>query len=120
MFTHALRCIESDFPQLIENATLLGVLALDDQGNPYEKNGGCWDYIGYKQFEDGTFSEDGQGNKYVHANCRTPLDVDAIARGLAGLYPEIAEGLSEFNRFFITDPETGKWALPEIPMRVFA
>jgi hypothetical protein len=121
MFAHALRCIESDYPELIQNAMLLGVLELDENNQPYEKNGGCWDFIGYKPIdEEGGVAEDGQGNKYVHINAKTPLDVDAIARALAGTYPEIALGLVEFNRFFITDPETGKWAWPAFPLRVFS
>lgn len=118
MFDYALRCIESDYDELVTNATLLGVIELVD-GKPFEKNGGMWDEIGYKYKEDGTILTDASNNKYVHINVRSPLDVDAIARELAGTYPEIAQGLVEFNRFFITDPVTGKWAWPQEPMRVF-
>lgn len=116
-FQYALRCLESDIDELIHNATLLGVIDIVD-GKPFEKNGGYWDHIGYKYVE-GIPLDNGAGDKYVHINVVTPLDVDEIARGLAGQYPEIAQGLVQFNRFFITDPETGKWTWPEFPMRVF-
>jgi hypothetical protein len=118
MFDYALRCIESDYDELINNATLLGVIDMID-GKPFEKNGGIWDEIGYKFDANGVAFTDANGNKYVHINVRSPLDVDAIARELAGTYPEIAQGLVEFNRFFITDPDTGKWTWPKEPMRVF-
>lgn len=118
MFDYALRCIESDYDELVHNATLLGVIDVVN-GKPFEKNGGIWDEIGYKYKDDGTILTDGLGNKYVHINVRSPLDVDAIARELADDHPEIAQGLAEFGRFFITDPETGKWAWPQQPIRVF-
>ena len=119
MGQYALRCLESDLPQLVVNGKILGVLDTDALGKVYEKNGGCWDYIGYKTMDDGTILKDVNGVKYVHINCATPIDVDAVARELAATYPQIAQGLSEFNRFFITDPDTGKWAWPVEPMRVF-
>jgi hypothetical protein len=112
---------------LIANAKILGVVDTDQDGKPFEKNGGCWDYIGYKMI--GPIPEEGQpdtrvpaedvnGNKYVHVNCVTPVDVDAVANALALAYPQIAAGLAELPKFFITDAD-GKAVWPEYPMRVF-
>jgi len=119
MGQYALRCLETDYAELVANAKILGVVDTDADGKAYEKNGGYWDYIGYKILEDGTILKDVNGVKYVHINCATNIDVDAVARDLAATYPQIAQGLVEFNRFFITDPVTGKWAWPVEPMRVF-
>ncbi len=124
---YALKCLETDLLQLIHNAELLGVLAMDADGNPYEKNGGCWDYIGYKRVgeppaegepDTRPYLMDENGVKYVHINCATPLDIGVIAAALAVEYPEIAEGLSQLGRFFITDAE-GQTTWPVQPMRVF-
>lgn len=126
MKLYALKCLETDLPQLIHNAELLGVVE-DRDGEIVEKNGGCWDYIGYKYIGDApaegepdtrTLLTDGNGVPYVHINCATPLDIAAIAAGLAVQYPEIAEGLSQLGRFFITD-ENGETSWPVSPMRVF-
>lgn len=127
MKTYALRCIESDLPQLIANADLLGVTGRDDGGNVIEKNGGCWDYIGYKRDgpapaegepETRGYLTDTQGNKYVHINVRTPVNVKEVAAALAVQYPQIAEGLSQLGRFFITD-ENGETTWPLYPIRTF-
>lgn len=125
-YLYALRCLETDLPELIENATLLGVIELID-GKPFEKNGGCWDHIGYKLVGDPpseggkdtrSYLADSKGVKYVHINVTSPLDVDAIARELAGQYPKITAALGDPSRFFVTDGN-GAAKDPEFPMRVF-
>lgn len=128
MKTYALRCIEADLPQLIANADLLGVTGRDEGGNVIEKNGGMWDYIGYKlegeppaegQPDTRGYAQDANGNKYVHINVRTPVNVAEVAAALAVQYPQIAEGLSQLGRFFITD-ENGETTWPLYPIRTFA
>lgn len=127
MGLYALKCSETDLPQLIHNAELLGVVAIGEDGKPYGKNGSLWDYIGYKPVGDPP--DEGQpdtrdvlrdvnGVPYVHINCITPLDIGTIAAELAVQYPEIAAGLAELPRFFITDAE-GQTSWPVAPMRVF-
>lgn len=124
MYDNALRCIESDYPTLIGLGVLLG--ALNDDGTP--KDNVAWDYIGYKLVGDAPAEgqpdtrqvlKDGQGNKYVHVNVRTPFSVGERAGELAQQSPEIAQGLSQIGRFFVVD-EDGQAALPEFPMRCFA
>lgn len=125
MKTYALRCIEADLNQLIANADLLGVTGRDESNRVVEKNGGCWDYIGFKRVGDAPaegradnrpFAADGNGNKYVHINCRTPVNLAEVAAALAVQYPQIAAGLSELWRFFIVD-ENGETTWPEYPAR---
>jgi hypothetical protein len=127
MNTYALRCIEGDYPELLSNAATLGVIRLVD-GHPEMIGGGEWDFIGYKrvgeQPPEGTpdtrpYLEDAQGNKYVHVNARTPVDIRTRAQELAASNPAIAAGLANLGRFFITD-NNGQYAWPNKPIRVFA
>ena len=127
MGLYALKCSETDLPQLIHNAELLGVVAIGEDGKPYEKNGGLWDYIGTKpdgdppaegQPDTRDVLRDPQGHPYIHINCVTPVDIGTVAAGLAVQYPEIAQGLAELPRFFITN-ELGETSWPVAPMRVF-
>lgn len=127
MKTYALRVIAADLTKLIANAQLLGVVAIDADGNPYEKNGGCWDYIGHKRVGDPpaegepdtrSWAQDANGNKYIHINARTPVDIGAVAAALATQYPDIAAGLSELNKFFVVDAD-GETTWPAYPARGF-
>lgn len=127
MYTNALRCIESDYPQLLGLAQLIGVIdIIDGQVTPI--NGCAWDYIGYKKIgeapaenepDNRLYVQDAQGNKYVHVNARTPFSVGAAAAEAAALSPEIAAALGNPARFFVTDSE-GNAVDPQYPVRVFA
>lgn len=121
---NALRCIEEDYPVLVEMAKAIGVL--DAYGNAMQ---GClWDYIGYKKFGAAPRRDDEldtrqivcdpQGRKYVHVNVRTPFSVGEAAAGLAASSPEIAAALGDPSRFFVTDAN-GQPVDPQFPMRVF-
>lgn len=126
MNDYALRCIEENYPKLIQLATILGVVVSQD-GVIYEKNGGIWDYVGYKLVGDipnegepdtRTILTDGNEKKYVHINVRTPINVREAAEALAISNPEIATALSQVPDYFITDAE-GNATLPQFPLRVF-
>ncbi len=126
MNDYALRCIEENYNKLIQLATILGVVGVID-GVVYEKNGGIWDYVGYKlvgtepvegEPDTRTILTDSEGRKYVHINVRTPINVRETAEALAVSNPEIAGALSQVPDYFITDAE-GNATLPEFPLRVF-
>lgn len=104
---------------------MLGVLDITDV--PFEKNGGIWDYVGYKMVGDLPLEgeidtrvplDDGNGNKYIHVNVLTPINVKDVAEALAVSTPEIAIALSKIPEYFITDAE-GNAKLPEVPLRIF-
>lgn len=123
MVDNALRCIESDYPALLGLAQAMGVL--DANGNAPQ--GIEWDYIGYKfvgtppadgEEDTRTILTDGNGNKYVHINVRTPFSVGEVAAVLAQGSPEVAAALSQVDRFFIMDAH-GVPVMPEFPVRVF-
>lgn len=126
MNDYALRCIETDYPQLLMLATALGVIEMVD-GKPQEKNGGIWDYIGHKLFGDvpaegkvdtRTLVVNENNIPYVHINVRTPINVREVAEAMALANPAIAGALSQIPRFFIVDAE-GNATLPSVPLRVF-
>lgn len=126
MFTNALRCIESDYPQLLGLAQMMGVIQIID-GVIYPVSGCGWDYIGYKRVgeipaegepDNRPFLTDGNGNKYVHINARTPFSVGAAAAQAAASSPEVAAALGDPSRFFVTDGN-GSAVDPQYPMRVF-
>lgn len=126
MNQYALRCTENNYTKLIQLATLLGVVDMFE-GTVVEKNGGIWDYVGYKMI--GTEPGEGEvdtrvaltdsnNKKYVHINVRTPINVREAAEALALSNPEIAGALSKVPDYFITDAE-GNATLPQFPLRVF-
>jgi hypothetical protein len=126
MNQYALRCIEDNYPKLLQLATILGVIEMVD-GNVVEKNGGIWDFVGYKYvgespLEGGedtrTILTNNKGKRFVHINVRTPVNVREVAEALALSNPEIAGALSKVPDYFITDAE-GNATLPEFPLRVF-
>lgn len=126
MYTNALRCIESDYPQLLGLAQMMGVIEIIDNV-VYSKPGCAWDYIGYKRDglppaegepDNRPYLMDGNGNKYVHINARTPFSVGAAAAQAAASAPEIAAALGDPSRFFVTDAQ-GNAIDPQYPMRVF-
>lgn len=115
MAYNALRCIETDYPALIALAKMMGVL--DANGNPAH-DGIEWDYIGYKQLDNGEILKDGNGIPYVHVNVITPFSVGQAAAEAAASNPAIAAALGDPSRFFVTNPD-GSAKDPEFPMRVF-
>jgi hypothetical protein len=115
MYDNAIKCLEDDYATVQMLAQALGVLDADNNPMP----GVAWDYIGYKRLEGGGFLEDGNGNKYVHVNVRTPFSVGAKAAELAAGSPEIAGALVQTGRWFVVDAE-GNSVMPEFPMRCFA
>ncbi len=126
MNNYALRCIESDYPTLLALAQALGVIKVVD-GQPLAELGTSWDFIGYKYLgaepiegepDTRTILTDTSGNRYVHINVRTTVNVRQRAEELAVENPTIAGALSQIPRFFITDAE-GNATLPEFPLRVF-
>lgn len=125
MNEYALRCTEDKYPELLQLASMLSVL--DITGEPFEKNGGIWDYIGYKVIpgthDEGVitpaeFLKDATGKKYIHVNVRTPINVREVAESLAITNPEMAMALSKVSDYFVTDTE-GQAKLPEFPVRIF-
>jgi hypothetical protein len=127
MNLYALRCIEADLEQLVTLATVLGVIEVQD-GLVCDLPGSTWDFIGYKKVGAAPLgdepdtrpdAEDGNGNKYVHINVVTSVNVRERAEQLALENPAIAAGLAQIPRFFIVDAE-GNATWPEYPMRVFA
>ena len=125
MNNYALRCTEDKYVKLVQLATLLGVVTTTD-GIIIEKNGGCWDYVGYKLVgdvplegeEDTRLPLSLNGKKFVHINVRTPVNVREVAEELAINNPELATALSKIPDYFITDIN-GDAILPEFPLRVF-
>lgn len=118
MIDNALRCIESDYPTMVGFAELLGVITVID-GNIEASPQCIWDFIGYKYLEDNAVLMDGNGNKYVHVNVRTPFSVGEAAATLAAGNPDIAAALQNAGRFFILD-EQGNPNMPEFPLRIFS
>lgn len=123
MVDNALRCIESDYPALLGLAQAMGVL--DANGKPTD--GIEWDYIGYKHVgpippegepDTRPILSDGNGNKYVHINVRTPFSVRQAAAQAAASNPTIAAALGDPSRFFVTDAQ-GNPIDPIVPIRVF-
>lgn len=125
MYDYYLRCKEGDIEQLIQLATILGVIEIVD-GLVQAKDGGMWDYIGYKFV--GEAPAEGEpdlrtiagieGENFIHINVRTPINVKEVATALATENPAIAAGLAQIPRFFIVDAE-GNATAPEYPLRVW-
>lgn len=123
---YALRCLETDYNQLLQNAEILGVIDIVG-GQPVPKDGCTWVHLGYKKIGDPPAEgvpdtrpyTTGQGGvKYVHINAATPFDIGDKAAELASQYPEIAVGLYQLGKFFILDAD-GKVTWPSDPMCVF-
>lgn len=117
MYDNALRCIESDYPELLALAVAIGAISIEN-GKVVAAPDVLWDYIGYK-LVNGVPLEDGNGNKYIHVNTRTTFSVGERAASLAVSNPELAGALANVGRFFVTD-EFGQTKMPEVPMRCFA
>lgn len=122
MNDYYLRCRWSDLPQLVALGQLLGVIQeVDNVVSPI--GAGCWDEIGlkYPQVAEGEPTPDPVGgtvDPYWHINFRTEHNLREKAEALAAERPEIAAGLANLPRFFLTDAE-GSATAPEIPLRVF-
>lgn len=132
MKTYALRCLQTDYPELIQLGKALGVIQeLDGQILPVGV--GCWDYIGVKYDpESGTeVMIEGYpcrinqtpvgvgGVPYIHVNFRTEHDIRQKAEALAAANSSIAAGLANIGKYFITDAE-GNATWPTEPIRTFA
>ena len=126
MVDNSLRCIESDYPALLELAAAIGVITVNGS-NVIPGTGVIWDYIGYKkvgpppaegQADTRPFVTDGLGHKYVHINVRTPFSVGAAAAQAAASNPAIAAALGDPSRFFVTDANDTP-VDPQFPIRVF-
>lgn len=114
---NALRCIEEDYPQMLNLAVAIGAIKIIDNKVAPEP-GVSWDYIGYKIKEDGSILVDSNNKKYIHVNVRTPFSVGSAAADFAAENPEIASALGDPSRFFVTD-SNGNPVDPQVPMRVF-
>ena len=95
-------------------------------------NGGCYDLIGTTHKPTGEIVEtefgpqpvmvprcDPDGNPYVHANLITPVNLREAAEALAAARPEIAAGLADLSKYFVTAAD-GNAVAPTQPHRVFA
>jgi len=95
-------------------------------------NGGCYDLIGTIHKPTGETVEtefgpqpvmvprcDPDGNPYVHANLITTKNLREAAEALAAARPEIAAGLADLSKYFVTDAD-GNAVAPAQPHRVFA
>lgn len=118
MNTYYLRCIESDYLQLIALGKMMGVI--QQAGNVISTTdpAGCWDYIG-TIYRDGQPLTDPGGNTYIHVNLMTTVNLREAATALAASKPEIAAGLANLPKYFLVDAE-GNAAAPALPHRVFA
>lgn len=123
---YALRCLETDYNQLLQNAKILGAIDIVD-GKPVPVDGTTWIELGYKRIgepplegepDTRPFTTGAGGVKYVHINASTEFDIGDKAAELAAAYPEIAAGLSQLGKFFILNAD-GKASWPEDPMCVF-
>jgi hypothetical protein len=125
-----LRCLESDRPKLLSLGVLLGALQ-ESEGKHYATAGDFVE-IGYVYRPTGeTVLVDGietaltepvgdeNGNLYWHANLRTTMNLREIAEAMAVSNPELAEGLSQLYRYFVTD-ELGQPKAPNDPAVVWA
>jgi len=128
MFKYSLKCIETDYPELLENAIAIGMIEIEKGKEPREKNGGYWDYIGHRKVGPAPLEGEqdrrdylkGEGNsKYIHVNVITPIDINNISKEMAKGNPKIDSWVKKFHRYFTIDPETGEFVWPEDPMRVF-
>lgn len=122
MNTYYLRCRLSDRDSLLALGQLLGVITVvADLVEPV--GAGAWDEIGLKYQAVGEGEPLGEpaggaADPYWHINFRTEHNLREIAEAMAVSRPEIAAGLSQISRYFITDAE-GNATAPEVPMRVF-
>lgn len=122
MSTYYLRCIDSNYRTMLEFCETLGAIQTTD-GITSATQGGCWDYIGPIVERTGgtddapvmTAKKDLEGNTYIHANLRSPINMNEAAAA----QPELAECLSSTGSFFIVDA-TGEPARPNKPHRIFA
>ncbi len=124
--TYYLRTIAADYTAMLAMGVLLGAIqVIDDQ---VHAPGGCWDFIGPIHVPTGDLDAednpimtprlDGDGNEYIHVNLITPVNIKAAALTLAAAHPEIAEGLANLGRYFVTDID-GNAVPPAAPHRVF-
>jgi hypothetical protein len=124
------RSIESDWAELLALGVLLGALK-ESEGKHYAVAGDFVE-IGYVYRPTGeTVLVDGietalaepvrdaQGNLYWHANLRTTINLREIAEAMAVSNPEMAEGLSQLHRYFVTD-QNGQPKAPNDPAVVWA
>lgn len=99
----------------------------------YATNGGCWHYVGVINVPNGNMLKDENGmeypdtsplvdrdgNVYIHANLITPINLREASAAVAKDNPDIAEGLADLSRYFVTDAD-GNAVAPANPHTVFA
>lgn len=130
MQTYYLRTIPADYEQMIALGVTLDAIQINDE--VISAPGGCWDYIGPIYVPTGETIQtefgpqpvmvprcDPDGNPYVHANLITPVNLREAAEALAAARPEIAAGLADLSKYFVTDAD-GNAVAPAQPHRVFA
>jgi len=119
MADNALRCIESDYPALLQLAQELGVIVVEN-GNVIPEKDVAWTFLGYKRdhLDESKFVSDENGNKYVHSNVRTPYSVGERVAQFATDHPDIAAAMGDVSRFFVVD-ENGNPIDPKFPMAVY-
>lgn len=128
MHTYYLRT--TDMPGLIALGVRLGALEPLDGGGVAATHGGTWTWIGplpdrsrvLRTADDGEPVYDvlrgAGGEPLQHANLLTPLDLAAVAAGLALADPGIAAALAQVPRYFVAG-EDGKARQPKNPVLVF-
>jgi hypothetical protein len=122
MNDYYLRCRMSDFPTMLGLGRALGVIQYID-GKITPVGEGVWDEIGWKYpaVDEGKPQGEpagGAADPWMHVNFRTKHNIRAISEQLASARPDIAAGLAQLPRYFITDDE-GNAVAPEVPLRVF-
>ena len=130
MNKYFLRTIPADYEQMIALGVTLGAIKITDE--VISAPGGCWDYIGPIYVPTGEVVQtefgpqpvmvprcDPDGNPYVHANLITTKNLREAAEALAAARPEIAAGLADLSKYFVTDAD-GNAVAPAQPHRVFA
>lgn len=128
MHTYYLRT--TDMPGLIALGVRLGALEPLDGGGVAATHGGTWTWIGPLPDRSrvlGT-TDDGEpvydvlrgagGEPLQHANLLTPLDLAAVAAGMALADPGIAAALERVPEFFVTD-DSGRARAPSNPALTF-
>ena len=122
MNDYYLRCRMSDFPKMLGLGRALGVIQyVDGVITPIGR--GAWDEAGWKypDQEEGKPKGEPLGGKddpWMHVNFRTEHNIRDLAVKLAKDKPDVAAGLAQLSRYFITDSD-GNAVAPEFPMKVF-
>lgn len=122
MNIYYIRSNTADFATVLSVGKKLGAIAStvleDNSEHIYATEGGAWDFIGPIHDAEGVPLKDVDGIEYVHVNLATPINLIERASSLSNEDPEVAELLSQLQRFFLLD-EQGNARAPSQPFRVF-